>query len=569
MTRFQRLLQVPLFLFFLFLLWRAAYPLPSWVDVDLFLRLDPVISLGSMATARAFIPRLGWALVILALALILGRVFCGFICPMGTTIDIADWAGRHTESRKKGNSFEETPKRVRNLKYLILVFLAGSSLVGIGYHFLLAPISIITRFYALVLYPVASLLSSTFLSTFRPLFPSLGLEGLSFVQVKVPSYSTNIFVACLVLAILLLGKIRPRFWCRNLCPAGAMLALCSLRPLFRRVVSDECTLCGRCVRACPTGAVSQDFARTAHSECILCLKCQEICPERAVSFQIRKRGPSKVQAFDLSRRKFIGAGMSGAAAAALTMTNLSHLHGGIEPPALRASTLIRPPGALPEPMFQARCVRCGECVKGCLTNTLQLVWWEAGLSGLWTPKIQARHAGCEQNCNLCGQLCPTGAIRPLSMDEKIFAKVGTARIIPSRCIAWEQNKRCLICDEICPYNAISSQFVAGHAVTVPVVDESRCNGCGYCENKCPVIGESAIVVEASGELRLAAGSYQEKARELGLVFHAKKGVEDHFILNGPSRREGVEKGADEPSGRTEPAPEGSGLPPGFIVGPSR
>jgi MauM/NapG family ferredoxin protein len=246
----------------------------------------------------------------------------------------------------------------------------------------------------------------------------------------------------------------------------------------------------------------------------------------------------------------------------VTMTHLRHLHGGEAPRALRASTLIRPPGALPEPMFQARCVRCGECVKGCLTNTLQLVWLEAGISGLWTPRITARLAGCEQNCNLCGHICPTGAIRPLSMEDKPFAKVGTARIIPSRCIAWEQNKRCLICDEICPYNAISSQFVPGHTVTVPVIDENRCNGCGYCENKCPVIGESAVVVEPLGELRLASGSYTEKAKELGLVFHAKQGVvEDQFILNAPERQG---RGPEKPFPQ-EASKEGPELPPGFII----
>jgi ferredoxin len=142
----------------------------------------------------------------------------------------------------------------------------------------------------------------------------------------------------------------------------------------------------------------------------------------------------------------------------------------------------------------------------------------------------------------------------LSLEEKIFAKIGTARIEKSRCIAWEQDKKCLICDEICPYNAIASQFAADHPVTVPVIDENKCNGCGYCEAKCPVIGESAIIVEPLGEIRLATGSYREKAKELGLVFHAENGVADHFILDG-EREERGEGSAGE-----------SGLPPGFVIG---
>jgi len=306
------------------------------------------------------------------------------------------------------------------------------------------------------------------------------------------------------------------------------------------------------------GAVAEAFVKTAHSECITCLKCQEVCPEKAISFSVGVKVPRLSPELNLDRRKALGAGAAGMAAAALTMTSFDHLHGGETPRPLRSARLIRPPGALPETEFQARCVRCGECIKGCLTNTLQPVWFEAGISGMWTPKITARMAGCEQGCNLCGHVCPTGAIRPLTLEEKSFAKVGTARIDKTRCIAWEQDKKCLICDEICPYNAIVSQFVTGHPITVPVIDEDKCNGCGYCECKCPVTGESAIIVEPSGELRLGSGSYKEKARELGLVFHAKGRVEDHTILN-RDQREGKEL-EEGPAVKDEKK-----LPAGFVT----
>jgi MauM/NapG family ferredoxin protein len=549
--RFQRLLQLPLFFLFLFLLWRAAYPLPEWFEVDLFLRLDPLISLGSMAAARAFIPRVAWALIILGLALFLGRIFCGYMCPLGATIDFADWfRGRKGKGQ---NGFEEQG-RYRHLKYWFLIGLAGSALLGISWIFLFSPLSLATRFFAFVVYPPTLMVSNLFLELFRPVFPHVGLGPLAFVHLNVPQYNTNFFVALFVLGILALGMLKPRFWCRNLCPAGAIIALFSLRPLFRRVVSERCTACGKCVRACPMAAISKDFKGTAHSECITCLRCREVCPEQAVSFQVTRKGPMMTKEVDLGRRSVLGAGAAGMAMAAVTMTNLHHLHGHESPRALRSSRLIRPPGALPETDFQARCVRCGECIKACLTNTLQPVWLEAGLSGLWTPKVTARLAGCEQGCAVCGQVCPTGAIRLLSLEEKIFAKIGTARIEKSRCIAWEQDKKCLICDEICPYNAIASQFVADHPVTVPVIDENKCNGCGYCEAKCPVIGESAIIVEPLGEVRLATGSYREKAKELGLVFHAENGVADHFILDG-EREERAEERAGE-----------NGLPPGFVIG---
>ncbi|MCU0597040.1 MAG: 4Fe-4S binding protein [Desulfobacterota bacterium] len=555
--RFQRLLQLPLFLLFLLLLWLAAYPLPAWFEVDLFLRLDPLISLGSMAVAREFIPKTAWAIVVLGLALLLGRVFCGYVCPMGATIDFWDWVIGKRGKTKNENSFEGAG-RFRSFKYLILIALAGSALVGISWIFLFSPLSLMTRFYSFVVYPIARMIANLFLDLLRPVLPSVGLESLSYVRYDIPLFNTNLFVASLVLGLLLLGMIRPRFWCRNLCPAGALFAIVSLKPLFRRTVSEKCTSCGRCVRACPMGAIAEDFGRTAHSECITCLKCQEVCPEKAIAFKAGVKVPRLSPELNPGRRRVLGAGATGLAAAALTMTHLDHLHSGETPRALRSAGLIRPPGALPETEFQARCVRCGECMKGCLTNTLQPVWFEAGLSGLWTPKITARLAGCEQGCNLCGQVCPTAAIRPLSLEEKSFAKVGTARIDKTRCIAWEQDKKCLICDEICPYNAIVSQFMAGHSVTVPVIDEDKCNGCGYCECKCPVTGASAIIVEPLGELRLASGSYKEKARELGLVFHAKDKVEDQTILN-RDQREGKESPA-APAGKEEKK-----LPTGFVT----
>lgn len=560
--RFQRLLQIPLFLFFLFLLWLASFPLPQWVDVRMFLKLDPLVSLGTMALARAFLSEVAWGLLFIGVALVLGRVFCGYLCPMGATADFADWLGRK-QWKKSGRKLSPGSRTYRNWKYLILAALLGSSLLGVGYHGFFSPLSLITRFYGLVLYPVLSLITGMMLTVIRPLFVFFGWESLSFAQVKVHYFNTNLFVAALVLGILLLGFIQPRFWCRNLCPSGAILALFSCRPLFRRFVSDACTGCGRCLRSCPTAAVSDDFVTTTHSECITCLKCREVCPEGAVSFRYGSLNLSTHPEINLSRRKFVAAGLTGVTFSAITMTNVHHLHGSLDPRAVRSSSLIRPPGALPEPTFQNRCIRCGECVKGCPTNTLQLVWWEAGISGLWTPKIMPRLAGCEQNCNLCGNICPTGAIRPLSMEEKPYAKLGTARVVTSRCIAWEQNKRCLICDEICPYNAISSQFTSGRSVTVPVVDENKCNGCGYCESKCPVEGDSAIVVEPLGEVRLASGSYKEKAEELGLIFHAGNGVEDQFILTEPG---------PQAEHRLESLPQGSpekptSLPPGFTVDP--
>jgi MauM/NapG family ferredoxin protein len=171
--------------------------------------------------------------------------------------------------------------------------------------------------------------------------------------------------------------------------------------------------------------------------------------------------------------------------------------------------MIRPPGARLEKEFLSRCIACGECMKACPTNAINASQLSDGLSRFNTPKIVPRIGGCEEKCHLCGYVCPTGAIRQLPYEEKRFAKIGTAVVDRHRCLAWEQNKECLVCDEVCPYNAITAMIVQTTTgkFKVPVVDEDLCIGCGMCEQYCPIFDEAAIVVFKFGENRLSTGQY--------------------------------------------------------------
>ena len=303
---------------------------------------------------------------------------------------------------------------------------------------------------------------------------------------------------------------------------GPRLVLTGLRteyPLHPvpRWTGEGCNDCMACVQACPMQAIEQDEPRrTRLSECIQCLTCKSICPEQAITFPVTMPGEmgSFSSSFGVSRRGFVTSLGSGAAASFLVLfTPRSNI---------RADTLIRPPGAIPERAFNQTCLRCGQCMEACLTNTLQPSIWEAGLEGLWTPRLELRYAGCEQNCNRCGKVCPSQAIRSLSLEEKKCAKVGTAAIDRSRCIVWEQDRLCLICDEVCPYNAIVFKEV--DSVRRPFVVENKCNGCGYCEQRCPVEGRSAIVVAPSGEIRLSQGSYRNEASLQKLDLQEKFGA---------------------------------------------
>ncbi len=200
-------------------------------------------------------------------------------------------------------------------------------------------------------------------------------------------------------------------------------------------------------------------------------------------------------------------------------------------------------------------------MKACPTNTLQPIWFKAGLEGIFSPVIVPRVGACAVDCNVCGKVCPTGAIRDIPLAEKKQAKVGTAWIVRQNCVVWEQDKKCLVCDEVCPYSAVSFKPVDGLKNAVPFVVANKCIGCGWCESRCPVEGSAAIRVNIIGEVRISSGSYVEKAKEYGFVFKTKDKVHDRLAPDTFDSGEVPPVKIEYPNSSSE---TGSGLPPGFI-----
>jgi ferredoxin-type protein NapF len=357
-------------------------------------------------------------------------------------------------------------------------------------------------------------------------------EAMRWMSIATLSYAQPVFYMSLVTflvfaGIIALGRLAPRFWCRYLCPLGALLSLVSPLGRLRRTVGPECPACGLCQEACPMGA-AVDEGGTRVADCIQCRTCVAACPEDIITFPTSPRMlPAGAPAHpDMSRRGFLYSVAGGVGVGfAVQQSPFTPLQ--------NKQQLIRPPGALPENEFLTTCIRCSECMKSCLTNTLQPTLWESGLAGLWTPKLDLRFAACEQECNVCGKVCPTQAIRSLDLEEKTHAKLGTAVLKKEMCLVWAQDKLCLICDEICPYDAIVFRTVDGYRR--PFVVASRCNGCGYCEQRCPVEGDSAIVVAPIGQMRLRTESYVAEAKKLQLDFKPNAG-DDQFILKSEGLR---------------------------------
>lgn len=489
-------IQLALLALFVLLFARTRYGLPPRFT-DVFFRFDPLVFAVVSLSMRTLVPAGLLSLILVAGTLIFGRFFCGFVCPLGAGMDIAGvvWA------RKSGPA-----TGWRHGKYFTLTLLLAAAALGVSFVGFFDPLAILSRSLTLVFYPGASYIA-----------------GL--VSSARPAAFTETLLALATLALILgLGLAAPRFWCRNLCPLGGLLGFLAKFSIFKFSFHGDCRACGLCEKACPTGAIAAAKRRVDAAECIGCLACLHTCPNRAIVYAV-KPAP---QPADVGRRQALVALGSALVAAPLARSVVNRKLQG---------RLLRPPGSIPEPDFLNACIRCGRCMKACPTNGLQPTILESGFDGLWTPRLVPRLGACEKSCNLCGQVCPTAAIRNLPLEEKTYARIGTAVLDRSRCLAWEQDRACLVCDEACPYNAIDSRNETVQGVTLgrPLVNESACVGCGLCEARCPVEGPAAIQVFSMAAERKRTGWYKtpEKARRRAGGDEPQEDVPSGFILDEP------------------------------------
>jgi len=473
--------------------YRGADQLPY--PVSLLFRIDPLAAVADALAPGPFSWGILWpALLLLGLTALLGRFFCGWICPLGTTLD---GFGKvtvcgHTAVRPAWRRF----------KYLLLISLIVAALFGVQLIGLFDPLSIFLRTLTFAVYPVWNLLlNGLFDITYsfdlplinETLYPFFRDNLMAFFQ---PVFTLALFTLLVFLGIMLLEKVERRFWCKNVCPLGALLGLCSKYSLIDRRPNGVCSDCKHCATECRSGVVDGTYRK---QECLLCLDCAGFCPDERVTFRFSSSSPST--SIDLTRRHLVGAAACGALIAPTML--ISPAQAKVNP------YLIRPPGAVAEEEFLRRCIRCGECMKVCIGGALHPALAEAGVRGLWTPLLVARLGYCEYNCTLCGQVCPTGAIRELQVEPKRKEVIGLAVIDKNTCLPFARNEECLVCEEHCPTGdkAIifkEDQVQVGNVMKTlqyPQVVKKLCIGCGICETKCPLYGQSAIRVVNEGESR--------------------------------------------------------------------
>lgn len=508
--------------------------------VRIFLEIDPLIGLTTWLRTGTLHGLMWLSLVTLAMSFVLGRFFCGWICPLGTLSQITLRTGRSRErersaghSRKQERSADRSRKQDRSadryrprqrVKYLILLFVLGGAAAGTLWTGILDPISLLIRGLALGFGPpvesvvrngAAALAYTPAGSVTEPLYRFVRDTVMASQQ---PFFRQGMLLASILVAVLLFSWISRRFWCRSICPLGALVGVAARAGMLKLRQDDEaCTACAICAFHCQ-GAADPDLrGGWRPDECFVCGNCTSSCRKGGLSFgfempriargaaALLRRGVRRGREGEAPRRDPHDAGRRAFIAAA-GLGLISGPLGQMAPARHRPGPeLIRPPGAGSEAEFLDRCIRCGECMKVCPTGGLQPAGFEAGLAGLWTPVLHPRIGYCEYHCTLCGQVCPTGAIAQLTDEEKTETVIGLAHFDTGRCLPYAYGTPCIVCEEHCPTSpkAIVLEDVEvltpGGSLRIvqrPRVDPHACVGCGICEKVCPMEGRSAVRVVA-------------------------------------------------------------------------
>ena len=539
-----------LFVFFIWVTWfsrMGGYP------VSLFLETDPLVSFATALSTGTVYRGLYKALWVLIPTLILGRVFCNWMCPYGTLHQFVGWV---FNIRSNKNNIDKNRYRpIYQLKYIILgIFLVmaafGSLQIG-----LLDPICLLVRTFAVTVSPAAD-------QTYTAMMTWLAQRNIdsldpSFLSTAPGAPDQRVFYGAWFVGLVIVGLVGmnlviPRFFCRVLCPLGAFLGVLSRFSLWRidRDVT-KCTDCDLCLKSC-SGA-SDPQAALRKSECFVCFNCIDDCPEDALAFRLTpvpwkdrivgtvkdgtatlfgrkvisqrldtvKKGP------DLPRRRWVFTGMAGALAYPFLRLSAAVNDRGFN------EKVIRPPGSVEESEFLERCIKCDQCIHVCPTNVLQpSTLAQGGLEGFWTPVMDFSIGFCQLNCTLCSEVCPTGAIQKTSIERKLGAdehaengpiRLGTAFFNRGRCLPWAMETPCVVCEEVCPTSpkaigTYDEEIVRWDGTTVtlnrPYIRPELCIGCGICEHECPVVDDAAVYVTAVGETRSENRSLLLKSKQV-------------------------------------------------------
>lgn len=440
----------------------------------------------------------GIVLLLVVLTLLLGRVYCSVICPLGVLQDVISWfSGRR---KKKRYRFSYSPA-LSWLRYGVLGVFIIALLAGIGsITALLAPYSSYGRIAA---------------NLFAPIY-RWGNNLLAYVAERIDSYTfyeTDVWLKTLptfciavvtLIILIVLAWRNGRTYCNTICPVGTVLGFLSRFSLFRITIdTDKCNACGLCSRRCKAACIDGKNHRVDYSRCVACMDCIDTCKHGAIHYRFayshRAEKPQQPQEKKENPRRSFLTATALLATTSLLKAQEKKVDGGlavIEKKKIpNRQTPILPPGAQDTRHFAHHCTGCQLCVSACPNGVLRP---STDLLKLMQPEMSYERGYCRPECMRCAEVCPTGAIRLTDLAEKVSTQVGHAVWIKANCVPLTDGVECGNCARHCPSGAIQmipSDPEDANSPKIPAINVERCIGCGACENLCPARPFSAIYVE--------------------------------------------------------------------------
>lgn len=461
-------------------------------------------------------------LVLLLLAtLLFGRVYCSVLCPLGILQDaiyrFKKWFYTARKQKKKLRTAYMKPQNI--LRYSLLGVLALGFVTGWTALVLwLDPYSNFGRIVTAAFKPVAAWINNLISS----LLGQFGIYSVYHVEILYLNHFLAIFGIGLLILLVALVWRRERIWCNTVCPVGTLLGVVSRYSLFRvRINESLCNHCKNCTSNCKSRCIDDTHFRVDNSRCVTCFNCldkckkgaigytfaycktpktaplHEIAPQKNVRTPTEKGNPANehhLNPVQLSRRRFVQGSAITLAATALPLASLARAE---EPSYEKRSRYPLPPGAVKN--FHQKCTGCQLCVTQCPMQVLRPAFLEHGILSMMQPLLYFHpHCYCNYDCTVCGDVCPNGAILPLTVEKKRLTQMGEVHFIEDECIVKTENQDCGACAEHCPTQAVHMVPYESNGLTIPSIDPSICVGCGACESICPV-RPLAIFIEGHRE----------------------------------------------------------------------
>ncbi len=431
-------------------------------------------------------------IMLVAMTLLLGRVYCSVICPLGVMQDIFGWMGK----KRKRNRYSYSPAKTW-LRYTMLIIMVAAITAGIGSIVaLLAPYSAYGRICQNLLAPLWDLGNNLLAAGAE----RLGSYAFYTTEVWVRSLATFAIAAVTLIAVGVLAWRNGRTYCNTICPVGTVLGFLSRYSLLKPVIdASRCNGCGLCARNCKGACIDSKGHKIDYSRCVACMDCIGKCHQGAISYSLRPKAVNQAVGpeTDESRRSFITTSVALGATAALRAQEKT-VDGGLAVIADKKipdrMTPIVPPGAVSIKHLTEHCTACQLCVAACPNGVLRP---SGKLVTLMQPRSSYERGYCRPECTRCSEVCPAGAILPLDRAEKSSVQIGHAVWVAANCVPLTDGVECGNCARHCPTGAIQmvTSFKGVDSPKIPIVDTERCIGCGACENLCPARPFSAIYVE--------------------------------------------------------------------------